>query len=254
VTCVQTHPIALLDEPPTHLLQGGSLLLDFDGTLVEIAERPDAVVVSAALRDLVVALHDRLDGRVAVISGRPAREVKALLGCPVHVVGSHGLEFAWTDRAVEMAPRPEGLTHVLAAMRDFAAAQPGMLVEDKPLGAALHFRGAPQMADASIALVQRLANQHDLKLQAGKMMIEARVGGGDKGSAIRRIMLEPGFAGTRPLFLGDDVTDEPGFAVAAALGGAGMLVGDVRESAACYRLKDVTAVRSWLAQAMEGLE
>jgi trehalose 6-phosphate phosphatase len=250
VTSVQTYFTARLEEPPLALLQRASLLLDFDGTLVEIAARPDAVVVPRELPELILELHARLDGRVAVISGRPAREVQALLGCPAHVVGSHGLEFAWADRAVEMAERPDGLKYVLAAMHGFAASRQGVLVEDKPLGAALHFRSVPELADESIALATQLADEHGLNLQAGKMMIEVRVGGGDKGSAIRRIMLEPGFAGTHPVFLGDDVTDEAGFAVAAELGGGGVLVGDERESAAHYRLPDVARVRQWLAEAM----
>lgn len=242
-----------MDQPPLDLLRGACLLLDFDGTLVEIAARPDAVVVPRELPTLIGALQAALDGRVALVSGRPADEVRALIGRPVHVVGSHGLEFAWSDRPAEMAVRPDGLDAALAAMRDFAGRHPGALVEDKPLGAALHFRSVPALEHDAVALVTRLAEEHGLKLQAGKMMIEARVGGGDKGSAIRRLMLEPGFAGKRPLFMGDDVTDEPGFVAAQALGGAGVLVGEARDSAARHRLPDVAAVRDWLTVAKAAL-
>lgn len=234
-------------EPPRELLRDASVLLDFDGTLVEIAATPDAVQIPGDLTDLINRLRDALDGRVAVISGRPAQDVARLIGCPIHVVGSHGLEFAWADRAVEMAARPAAMNDVLAELHRFAAGQAGVLVEQKPLGAALHFRNAPAAEAACVALVTTLARDAGLQLQGGKMMIEARVGGGDKGSAVRRIMAEPGFAGTRPVFLGDDVTDEPGFVAAAELGGAGVLVGALRETAASYRLPDVAAARAWLA-------
>jgi trehalose 6-phosphate phosphatase len=120
------------------------------------------------------------------------------------------------------------------------------LVEEKPLGVALHFRTAPDGEAMCVARVTTLARDAGLYVQGGKMMNDARAGGGDKGSAVRRIMAEPGFAGTRPVFVGDDVTDEPGFAAAAALSGAGVLVGEPRSSAARYRLPSVTATRRWL--------
>ncbi|ODP37835.1 trehalose-phosphatase [Sphingomonas turrisvirgatae] len=238
-------------EPPRALLRDASLLLDFDGTLVEIAATPEAVRVPVELTQLIGRLHDALDGRVALITGRPARAVSELIGYPVHVVGSHGVEFAWADRPLEVMERPAALDEVLARMRAFAADHPGVLVEEKPLGAALHFRNAPAAEAACLDLATTLAREAGLQLQAGKMMSEARAGGGDKGSAVRRIMAEPGFAGTRPVFLGDDVTDEAGFVAAAALGGAGILVGDPRETAATHRLPDVAAVRGWLASSIE---
>jgi len=233
--------------PPIDLLDGASLFLDFDGTLVDIAERPDAVAVDARLHALIRRLLDRLDGRVALISGRPAGEVIALFGEPIlTVVGSHGMEFRWPDGRSRLAERPAGLDAVLAGMRRLAAERPGVLVEEKPLGVALHFRQAPAEEAASQALAETLAREHGLRLQPGKMMVEVRAPGGDKGMAIRTLMTEPELASTRPIFMGDDHTDEPGFAAAESLGGAGVLVGPARSSAARYRLESVEATLAWL--------
>ena len=236
--------------PPLQLLRGANVFLDFDGTLVEIAERPDAVRVNDRLATLMRGLWERLEGRMAVISGRSASEVRALLGISaMTVVGSHGLEFCWGDGRIETIERPAALEHALAAMRDLAARTPGLLVEDKPLGAALHFRQAPSAEQACMALAVRLAPELGLKLQYGKMMVELRAAGGDKGSAVRRLMQEPIFAAARPLFFGDDVTDEPGFAAAREMGGSGVLIGPERASAAEYRLDGVAAMLDWLETA-----
>jgi trehalose 6-phosphate phosphatase len=236
--------------PPVDLLDGASLFLDFDGTLVEIADRPDAVAIDARLRALMRRLIERLDGRVALISGRPAGELVAFFGEPiVNVVGSHGMEYRWIDGRSAPIERPPGLDAVLDAMRRLAAERPGLLVEEKPLGVALHFRRVPEEEGASQALAEALARAHGLHLQPGKMMVEVRASGGDKGTAIRTLMTEPKLASTRPVFMGDDHTDEPGFAAAEALGGAGILVGPARPTAARYRLDSVEATLGWLEAA-----
>ena len=236
--------------PPMTLLRGASLFLDFDGTLVEIAERPDAVRVGASLRALIKALHLCLHGRLVLISGRPAREVRQLTGFyACTVVGSHGMEFIWADGRMHTAERPDGLDSALGAMRALARQLSGVIVEDKPLGAALHFRQAPAAEPDCLALAQDLAERHGLHLQNGKMMVEVRAAGGDKGRALATIMAEPSFAPTRPVFMGDDLTDEPGFAAAATLGGTGVLVGADRPSAAVFGLPDVPAVLDWLEAA-----
>ena len=240
----------LLAAPPVALIRGATLLLDFDGTLVEIAERPDAVQVTEQLRALMHRLLERLDGRVAIVSGRPAAQVRALIGEPVlTVVGSHGLEFVWADGRSHIPARPAGLADALAAMQALAERHPGVFVEDKPLGVALHFRQAPGAGNDCHDLAARLAAEHGLFLQPGKMMIEVRAAAGDKGGAVRALMAEPELASARPLFMGDDHTDEPGFAAAAALGGAGILVGPVRPTAARYGLEDVDAALAWLTAA-----
>jgi trehalose 6-phosphate phosphatase len=243
-----------LEPPPVDLLQGSSLFLDFDGTLVEIVERPDAVAVDTSLATLMSSLADKLQGRLAVVSGRPRAEIDALFGgASFAVSGSHGLELRWPDGR-SMAPEtPAGLAEIAARMRALAAVYPGILVEEKPFGAALHYRGAPDSEPECRALVMRLAAESGLILQAGKMVFELRAPGADKGAALHAFLEEPPMRGTRPVFLGDDVTDEDAFAAAFSLGGHGILVGEARPTAARYRLPDVAAARAWLDAAAGAL-
>ena len=95
-----------------------------------------------------------------------------------------------------------------------------------------------------------IAGRHDLLLQRGKMVAELRPAGANKGDALKALMREPRFMGARPLFVGDDLTDEHAFGAAAELGGAGILVGPPRETAARYRLESVKAVADWLQAAL----
>ena len=227
-----------------------SLFLDFDGTLVDIAERPDAVVVAPSLGRLVTALAERLDGRVAMVSGRSAGAILSYLGIegptPFAIAGSHGLELRWTDGRAEAPVRPEGLDEALAAFEALAEAHPGVMVEEKPFGAALHYRQAPEAGPACDALAEEVAAETGFAIQHGKMVVELRALGADKGDAVRRFMAEPPMAGTQPIFVGDDLTDEAGFRAAEELGGWGILVGGPRATAARYRLAGVDAVHEWL--------
>jgi trehalose 6-phosphate phosphatase len=244
---------AQLPAPPQPAARDIALFLDFDGTLVELAERHDAIDVDDALRNLMRTLAMRLQGRLAVVSGRTADEIVAYLhatdGRPAFAIaGSHGLELRWTDGRDEAPACPKAMGDVLAALHAFAANHPGVAVEEKQFGAALHYRRAPDVGAACDALAEALADAHGLQLQRGKMVAELRLRGADKGDAVRRFMADPTMAGTMPVFLGDDVTDEAGFAAAAALGGWGVLIGDAPVTAARYRLENVAAVHAWLGR------
>lgn len=236
--------------PPADLLRGASLFLDFDGTLVEIADRPDEVEVEQRLRSLLSRLRDALHGRVALVSGRSVDMLAKLL--PDHglvVSGSHGLEFARGNGPVERPVPPQALTRVRARFEEFAAGREGVLVETKPLGIGLHYREAPQYAAQAEAIAVAVAEAHKLPLQRGKMVFEVRASGGHKGDAITTLMGEAPFADGCPIFLGDDVTDEDGFRAVAAMGGDGILIGPERTSAAVYRLDGVAATLDWLEAA-----
>lgn len=235
-----------LPSPPPDLLANASLFLDFDGTLVEIAPTPDAVVVPSGLGPLLERLGGALDGRLAIVSGRAAGEIRAMLPAAVIVAGSHGLELDWPGAAVEMPARGETLDAALEDARRFAATRGGVLVEDKPFGVGLHYRAAPESEEAVLDAAHSLAQMYGLHLQHGKMVAELRLPGRDKGSAVVRLMEEPRWKATRPVVMGDDITDEAAFAAAAALGGVGILVGPERATAARYRLDDVGAARAWL--------
>jgi trehalose 6-phosphate phosphatase len=237
---------ASLPPPPADLLAGASLFLDFDGTLVELAATPDAVAVAPELPGLLERLAARLPGGVAIVSGRPVHEVRALIAPAALVIaGSHGLEIADSDGTVHAPDRPAALDAALAAAHDLAA-HDGMLVEDKPFGVGLHYRRAPHAGDAAAAFADRLAARHGLVVQHGKMVVELRLPGRDKGAAVDLLMTEPERRHARPVFMGDDVTDEAGFHAARALGGAGVLVGAPRATAASYRLAGVADALAFL--------
>jgi trehalose 6-phosphate phosphatase len=239
-----------LRPPPLSLLEGAALFLDFDGTLVDLAETPDSIRVSPDLAPLIARLSERLDGRIALVSGRAIADLERHLECSgLAVSGSHGLELRLRDGShVPLAARHD-LSEARERLRRLAGETPGLLVEDKPFGAALHYRQAPDQEARVIAEASDLAVRTGLTLQQGKMVVELRPPGADKGDAIRAFMLEPGFIGARPLFVGDDLTDEDAFRAAAELGGGGILVGPERATAAKWRLGGVAAVSAWLNEA-----
>ncbi|HKR23697.1 MAG TPA: trehalose-phosphatase, partial [Allosphingosinicella sp.] len=142
-----------------------------------------------------------------------------------------------------------GLEDVRAKVEAFAAATPGLLVEEKPAGIALHYRLAPEQGPRADAFIAALARARGFSVQRGAMVVELRPAGATKGDALKAFMTEPDFAGARPWFVGDDLTDEHAFEAAATLGGAGILVGAERASAARHRLASVAEVARWLEAA-----
>jgi trehalose 6-phosphate phosphatase len=240
-----------LSPPPPVSLPDAALFLDFDGTLVELADTPDAIRVPPALGPLLDRLRRRLDGRLAIVSGRSIADLERHLPCSgVAVSGSHGLELRLANGLSLPLSVPPGLEHARADVERFAAGRPGMIVESKPLGIAVHFRLAPDQEEEVLDFMAETARQQGLLLQSGNMVAELRPRGAHKGDALKALMMEPRFMGARPLFVGDDLTDEHAFAAAAELGGAGILVGSPRKTAARYRLASVDAVADWLGAAV----
>lgn len=236
-----------LPPPPASLLDGAALFLDFDGTLVELAETPDAITVPDNLQGLLKRLEHRLQGRLAIVTGRALASLERHLSCAgLALSGSHGLELRLADGTQLPVAAPAFPDAATEAVLIHASTRPGLLVERKPAGLAVHFRNAVEEEAGVSALLSELAGRFGLVLQTGKMVVELRVPGADKGDAVRALMREPAFAGARPLFVGDDQTDEHGFRAAAALGGAGILVGPIRDTDACYRLEGVEEVALWL--------
>jgi trehalose 6-phosphate phosphatase len=252
VSQTQTIDAPASQHPPLDLLQRASLFLDFDGTLVELEARPDETRVSDRVRALMAKRSAKLDGRLAIISGRPLDQIDALFGgVDFAISGSHGLEVRMPDGSLIAPVRPAGLDHALGEIRGLQAKHEGLVIEDKPFGVALHYRLAPHTEAECRALVRAMAEQDGLQLQLGKMMAEVRVAGKDKGHGLRALMQSPAMFATRPVFIGDDDTDEPALAAAEEMGGAGIVVDPVRPSAARYRLDDVAATLAWLESAAE---
>jgi trehalose 6-phosphate phosphatase len=239
--------------PPLSRLAPAALFLDFDGTLVELASSPGAIAVPGGLAPLLDRLSERLDGRLAIVSGRAIDDLKRHLGgCAAVLSGSHGAELRYSDGRRIPVSAPPGLAEARESVRRFAAGGAGLLVEDKPAGVALHYRLAPERGEEVDSFLEALARRSGLAFQRGKMVAELRPEGADKGKVVRRLMGEPPFAGARPVFVGDDLTDEDAFLAAASLGGEGVLVGPARPSAARWRLESVAEVTSWLEAAANG--
>jgi len=239
--------------PPLSRLAPAALFLDFDGTLVELADAPDAIAVPGGLKPLLDRLSARLEGRLAIVSGRALDDLRRHIGPAAAVLsGSHGAELLYADGRRVPVAAPPGLASARAEIRRFAAGDSGLLVEEKPAGVALHYRLAPERGPAVGDFLRSLAERSGLALQRGKMVAELRPTGADKGAAVRRLMAEPPFAGARPVFVGDDLTDEDAFEAAAGLGGAGVLVGPERPTAARWRLDGVAGVTGWLEAAADG--
>lgn len=236
--------------PPAPPPDQTALFLDLDGTLAPIAATPDAVVADRHRTALLNRLVERFDGRVAILSGRSIAEVDRILdGAVPNVAGVHGLERR-TSAGPEIAVPPHpALGRVEETLACFAKGQRGLLMESKTRSVALHYRGHPPAEDACLDIGRRLAAMHGLQLQEGRMVVELRTPGPDKGDSLRLFMAQPSFAGATPVMVGDDMTDEHAFEAAADLGGWSVLVGDPRPTAALYQLPDPAAVLAWLEEA-----
>lgn len=223
------------------LYRDAALLLDLDGTLLDLAPTPDSVVVPPGLTDALLTIRDHLDGALAVITGRAIETIDALLGDAPHAVaGEHGGAIrpspgAAIERPDLKAP-PQAWLDRGAALE---SAHPGSKFEQKPRGFGLHFRLAPEAGQViHRELASLVADSKDFWLMPGHMMWEVRPRGVDKGDAVARLMKSPPFLGRLPVFIGDDVTDEDGMRVARSLGGAGLRVQDI--------FGDAAGVRVWL--------
>lgn len=226
-----------------------ALFLDVDGTLVGFSEDPDTVHVPAGLRRTLTALHEALGGALALVSGRRLYDLDRLFGSPlVAAAGLHGLQRRRDDGSEEdTQPEP----HVVDALHDEVAALarrlPGMRVEDKGTCMALHYREAPAREQAVIAGARRIVRKlPGYETQPGNHIIEIKPAGVNKGHAVQAFLDEPPFSGRRPVYLGDDLTDEHAFAVVNAHGGISIRVGQREPSEARYTLRDPTAVEAWL--------
>jgi trehalose 6-phosphate phosphatase len=204
-----------------------ALFLDMDGTLLEIAARPDAVVVPKELPDLLSRLQVALGGAVAVVTGRGLAVARGYTGVPSLPIGAeHG---AVLDPALPGAPPlPVPPPEWRRAADEFAAAHPGTLAEHKTHGLVLHFRQRPEAEAEALALLHGLLrdDSRGFHVVPSHAAADLRPVGADKGGAVRRLMAIAPFRGRRPIFIGDDITDEDGMAACAEYGGYGLRVPD----------------------------
>jgi trehalose 6-phosphate phosphatase len=234
---------------PPLLTASAALFLDFDGTLVPMAPRPQDVQVPVWVLPALRHLQDRLDGAVAIVSGRSIAQLDELLA-PFRPVaaGAHGAE--WRDASGHVERHfEEPPPRVVSCGRGLAAAHAGLLFESKPSGFSLHYRARPDLeTTCHDALVAALAAEPDASTWQwlhGHFVFELKQRTVSKGSAVHTLMRQPAFAGRQPVFVGDDVTDEDGIHAVQAGGGFGVRVGPGATQAR-YRLADVEAVGNWL--------
>ncbi len=242
-------PVAspLGDLPPP---AASALLLDLDGTLLDIAPTPDAVTVPLSLPGILSRLREHLGGALAVVTGRPVEQVEALLGdVPRAIAGEHGgaIRPAPGEAIARVSLSDPPVEWTLEAAR-IIERHPGALLEQKQRGFVFHYRLAPEhgpaLGSAAAALIA--AERDRFHVTQALMAWEVRPRGADKASAVEAVMLLAPFEGRRPIFIGDDATDRDGMRAASALGGAGLWVPDVFGSAA--------GVRAWLAHAADALD
>jgi trehalose 6-phosphate phosphatase len=237
-------------EPPALNIAQDALFLDFDGCLVEIAPTPDAVSVPDGLPRVLQDLAARLNGALAIVSGRSLHELETFLqGFDGPMVGSHGAEAR--GMLAPMAHQPEGLDDLQRDMSDFAASL-GLLYEHKSHGGAVHFRANPHRQRDVEIFAQELADRYsDFSVQPAKMAVELRPAGFSKDGALALLSDLPAFGARRPVYAGDDTTDEPALAWAEDHGGFGIKIG-AGASVARFRLPEPQNLRAWLMAALEG--
>jgi len=234
-------PTNLINLPPP---SRAAFLLDFDGTLVDIAPRPEQVVVPPSLPGHLMKLRALCGGALALVSGRPIAQIEALLGgAHFAIAGEHGTAIRHApDEPSENLPLPDLPPHWVQAAEAAVASHPGAQLEPKRNGFVLHYRGAPKSSEAPRAVLAPLVAEQPqtFHVSPAKMAWELRPAGLDKGTAVRALMARPPFTGRLPVFIGDDVTDEDGMREARAMGGLGLRVPDV--------FTDAAGVRAWIAR------
>lgn len=222
---------------------------DIDGTLTPIASSPDKVRIEPAIQKLISDLRLHAQGAVALISGRSLYDIDRLFPDQrFAAAGQHGVERRHPDGTIERRVVDQRrLATMRTALRILERRFPALLLEDKGLSLALHYRQAPDLEPLVQREVHALIEQtgRAFLMQTGKCVVEILPEGNNKGAVVTQFMAEPPFAGRTPVFIGDDVTDENAFAAVNTLGGFSFKVGK-GETQARYRLPDVAAVALWL--------
>jgi trehalose 6-phosphate phosphatase len=229
-----------------------AFLFDVDGTLLDIAPTPQSVRVPESLPHHLQQLSRLTGGATALVSGRPLHDLDQLFGVlPLTLVGGHGAELRlWRQGAAHDLSAPPLDDWVHQRCLGIAAGRDGVLVEDKGYSIALHYRLAPdqeQPIRKAAAAILADASAGSLAVLHGKAVIEIKRAGVDKGSGIRTLMAQAPFDGRRPIFVGDDITDEDAFAVMPEFGGVAVAVG-YNAAGAAHRFETPAEVRRWIAQ------
>ncbi len=235
---------------PPPLTADIALFLDFDGTLVDLAPSPSAVQVAPNLDQLISRVAYHLNGAVAVITGRPIEIIdKHLKGAVRAVAGIHGAERRTAmGHVIHAEIQTTALDPAREHLSPFCRAHPGVMAEDKGVSIALHFRAVPDLESQCRTLIDECAaaSHGQLERLDGNKVVELKPAQFRKSNALAAYMNEPPFAGRRPVFVGDDLTDESAFVAVSQTNGYGVIVGPRSPTAATSRLPTVASLHSWL--------
>jgi trehalose 6-phosphate phosphatase len=227
-----------------------ALFLDIDGTLLDIAPTPDSVVVPPTLPAILVAASDALSGALALVSGRSIDWIDRMFEpLRLPVAGQHGAEIRLAgDRPVQAIVKAPNLTPVRIRAAAIAASLPGVLLEEKTFGVALHYRSAPEAAEELGSRLTRLTLElgDNFELLSGKMVFEIRSAMAWKERAVEAFMEVPPFVGRVPVFIGDDTTDHDAFRAVRRRGGHAIQVGAGPTGPADFYVDGPWNVREWL--------
>lgn len=230
-----------------------ALFLDVDGTLIEIAEHPDAVTVPSDLISTLQRLQDRQGGALALISGRTIAKLDELF-TPLHLraAGLHGAEIRLHPiDAIQHAPISLAMhrlhSDIFALKTDF----PELVLEDKGNTFAIHYRARPDIRDQLMTRIAALIGKagSSLMIQPGKMVFEIKTAETSKGQAIEQFLQLPLFQNRRPVFCGDDLTDLSGFHIVQEHAGLALPIGDVGPMAAAF--PNSATCRAWLLNSLQ---
>lgn len=241
------HPKARGPSTPRLDPKDTALFLDFDGTLVDIADTPDGIDVPSDLSEMLNALRDRLNGRLALVSGRTVSDLSTYVSDfsgPIY--GSHGGELAVDGEVIPLSVASDELDQMTSAADTFCAEREGLALERKPLGFAIHFRSNPDLeGDVRLFMENRVAETEGVKLQPAKMAFEIKPDTVGKDIAIEDAIERFGWRGRDLWMIGDDVTDEAGFRVVNTLGGGSIKVGE-GDTVATHRMASPQEVLHFL--------
>jgi len=244
---------SMLPPLPPLLPKGSALFLDFDGTLVPIAARPQDIHVPAWVLPTLKHARDTLDGALAIVTGRPLAEIDEYLD-PLRLAGAgiHGAERRRPDGLMEThaarVPAP-----IVRAVEALAHEHRELMIETKHAALALHYRAAPQLQALCMRVLDGVVREFpEWIVMPGHAVFEVKLRGLSKGTAVQAFLGEEPFAGRRPVVVGDDTTDEDAFEAALRAGGYGIKVGG-GATLATYALTDPAAVCRWLAASSDAL-
>lgn len=237
--------------PPQRIdLQRAAILLDVDGTLLDIASTPSAIRVPPSLIHSLTRLQKRTRGALALISGRPLAELDRIFApLKVPAIGGHGAELRPHDNGDSEERQVDSLDGRLRThLMNIAKVAPGILIEDKGYAIALHYRRSPKlerMLHKEVAAICAKLAPAGVKVLCGKAVVEIKSGRFNKGTALRELMAQSPFRGRQPIFVGDDITDDDVFAVLPEFNGIGFSVGKASQGAV-FTFASPREVRAWL--------